>query len=319
MSNNLNPIFISGLYRSGTTSLAEIIDNVDSINVVVGSIHFMRLIEKFHPIEKNLQKALIFMSNEYKRKWKKNINININNYLKVKKSDLASIYDKLIRELLNIGINYRWAEKTNVQWESIPKFLSIFPKGQVIHIYRDPRSVAASFKFFTKHKYPMFLDSVFASKAMFNYLDRNEIFLKNKRIKIIKFENFFSKKNQSIDDLLKFLKINSLNKNTKFNLGGKNFTYKNSSSFLYTQRKKKLHFDNSGKILSNAELYFIQKYLKSEIKKFGYKNLIIKMSKSDLIEFDQLCNNVYLKPRIKYVSKFDNGIQGFPEDTKNYT
>lgn len=319
MSNNLNPIFISGLYRSGTTTLAEIIDSVDGINVSVGSTHFMRLIEKFNPIEKNLQKALIFMSNEYRRKWKKNININVNSFLKEKKSDLASIYDKLIRELLNIGVNYRWAEKTNVQWESIPKFLSIFPKGQVVHIYRDPRSVAASFKFFTRNKYPMFLDSVFASKAMFKYLEKNKLFLNNKKIKIIKFENFFSKQNQSINDLFKFLKVNNLNKDSKINLGGKNFPYKNSSSFHYNRRKKKLHFDNSEKILSNAELYFIQKYLKSEIKKFGYKDLFIKMSKSDLIEFEKLCDNVYLKPRIKYVSKFNNGKQGFPEDTKNYT
>ena len=238
MSTNLNPIFISGLYRSGTTSLAEIIDGIEGVNVAVGSIHFMRLVEKFHPVEKNLKKALTFMGNEYKRKWKKNINIDIPKFVRIKNTDLSSIYDQLMRELLNIGAKDRWAEKTNVQWESIPNFLSIFPKGQVIHIYRDPRSVAASFKFFTRHRYPMFLDSVFASKAMFNYLDKNKVFLNSKRVTIIKFEDFFSKKNKSINDLLNFLKVNSSNKESKILLGGKKFNYKNSSSFHFNKKKK---------------------------------------------------------------------------------
>ena len=134
MLSNLNPIFISGLYRSGTTALAEIIDGMENINVAVGSIHFMRLVQKFHPIEKNLQQALVYMTKEYKTKWEKNININTTKRTLVKKNELASIYDKLMRDLLNLEPQNRWAEKTNVQWESIPDFLSMFPSGQVVHI-----------------------------------------------------------------------------------------------------------------------------------------------------------------------------------------
>jgi hypothetical protein len=318
MLSNLNPIFISGLYRSGTTALAEIIDGMENINVAVGSIHFMRLVQKFHPIEKNLQQALAYMTKEYKTKWKKNININIPERILVKKNELGSIYDKLMQELLNLEPQNRWAEKTNVQWESIPDFLSMFPSGQVVHIYRDPRSVAASFKLFTKYKHPIFLDCVFASKAMFNYIDQNKLLINNSRVKLIKFEDFFAKKKLAINDLSNFLKVKNSYLNSKIKIGGKNFNYNSSSSVNFTRLKNNLKFNNFNGTLSNAELYFIQKYLKSELKRFDYEVLDIKMTKSDLFEFEKLCDNKYLKTRLEYVSKFKNGQQGFPEDTYKY-
>ena len=65
--------------------------------------------------------------------------------------------------------------------------------------------------------------------------------------------------------------------------------------------------------MTNAELYFIQKFLKNELKKFGYKIKKIKMKKSDLLEFDNLCNNPYLlvNPKSlygfsKFISKSEN-------------
>ena len=106
--------------------------------------------------------------------------------------------------------------------------------------------------------------------------------------------------------------------NSKIKIGGKNFNYNSSSSVNFTRLKNNLKFNNFNRTLSNAELYFIQKYLNLELKRFDYEVLDIKMTKSDLFEFERLCDNKYLKTRLEYVSKFKNGQQGYPEDTYKY-
>ena len=164
----------------------------------------------------------------------------------------------------------------------------------------------------------MFLDCVFASKAMFNYIDQNKLLINNSRVKLIKFEDFFAKKKVAINDLSNFLKVKNSYLNSKIKIGGKNFNYNSSSSVNFTRLKNNLKFNNFNRTLSNAELYFIQKYLNLELKRFDYEVLDIKMTKSDLFEFERLCDNKYLKTRLEYVSKFKNGQQGYPEDTYKY-
>ena len=38
-------------------------------------------------------------------------------------------------------------------WREIPTFIGMLPNAKAIHIIRDPRSVLASFKKYTRYKY----------------------------------------------------------------------------------------------------------------------------------------------------------------------
>jgi len=103
--------------------------------------------------------------------------------------------------------NIQWGEKTMIQWTSIPKFLSMFPNGKVIHIIRDPRDVLASFKRVTNEPGLRYLDAIFAAKHSMEWV-RNEWGKKiSNNFLCIRYEDLVADTENEVKKICKMLEV----------------------------------------------------------------------------------------------------------------
>lgn len=75
--------------------------------------------------------------------------------------DYGRFYDVLMCHLYMKPLATQWAEKNQLLWREIPRFLEMMPNGRAILILRDPRSVLISFKNYTYAPPPAYLGAVF--------------------------------------------------------------------------------------------------------------------------------------------------------------
>ena len=300
-----NPVFISLLYRSGSTLLSLILDQSNEISSTSDTIHFMRFsYNKYLPIEENYKTLVEDTASRIKEKW--GFELNQEDVLKRvsehSKISQAVVYDSLVRSFLNLNNSQRWCDRTAVGWERIPDFLEMFPNGKALHIYRDPRAVLLSFKKYTFLKEPAYLDSIFASSALFNFLNRKSI-KENPNIFQLKYEDLVAEPENEIKTLCNFLEIEY----TPKMLDVKNFKDKFGNSFdgNSSHFKGKSKIDNSSvniwkNQLSKVEIYFTEHILGKELDWFGYEKENLELNKDEQIEFNELVEHPYIAKRYNF-------------------
>ncbi len=320
---NDSPIFISLLYRSGSTLLSLILDQSKEINSTSDTIHFMRhSINQYKPIEKNYKNLIEDTCSRIKEKWNFNLSSEsvINRLYNHTTISQSAIYDSLVRTFLNLNDEETWCDRTAVAWEQIPVFLNLFPKGKAIHIYRDPRAVLLSFKKYTFLKGNAYLDSIFASSAMLNFLKQPEI-AKDHRILLIKYEDLVSNPESEIKNICSFLEIdfeNSMLDVASFKDKFGNRFDGNSSHFKPRKSidSKSVNLWEDG--LSKEEIYFSEKILSKELSAYEYSLKNVKLKESELLNFKEICNDSYIRKRIDYWEQNNTGLQAYPDTPKAY-
>lgn len=161
-----SPIFITGVYRSGTTLPSKILGAHSALRVTVDSINFFRFYRgRFEPVAERYEEIV----EEVHKRLEKRFSIVVpkdavlGRLRQKNRIELVDVYDALMVETFCEGRDdLRWGEKSVLQWTNIPLFLSMFPEGKAIHILRDPRDVLASYKNFTIEPKYRYLDAVFA-------------------------------------------------------------------------------------------------------------------------------------------------------------
>jgi hypothetical protein len=146
MSQN---IFITGTMRTGQSQILNFLSSHSKILILSDRIHFFRFVyDRYNPLnEENLD----FLLNDQKLRFKYRFNINLD-IISIKEKILKnaltykSIYMALMEHFSNIENKKIWGESIALQWREIPIFLDFFKNGKVIHAYRDPRAVFASWK-----------------------------------------------------------------------------------------------------------------------------------------------------------------------------
>lgn len=148
--DNLRPIFIIGNPRSGTTLLRLILHSHSNIAIPPEAGFAMWLYkqyEKYGPSQLNnylhdMKKTKKI--DNWKIDWtklEKHIKtINPYTYPQL----INSIYTYYCNSINNVGV--RWGDKNNFYLEYIDKIKTLFPKAFFIHIVRDGRNVACSYK-----------------------------------------------------------------------------------------------------------------------------------------------------------------------------
>lgn len=160
-----NPFFIFGCPRSGTSLLSTILGNHPHLAVPNES----HLYSQIYPVVQRharlsnapARTRLVaeILKTEYIRKWRPAPSLSETLHL-ITRDDFHGIVDGLLRAWASQLGKSRWGEKTpqhTLHWRTI---LPAFPDAQVIHLVRDGRDVALSYRsafFGPKHVYSLAL------------------------------------------------------------------------------------------------------------------------------------------------------------------
>ncbi len=163
------PIFIVGVPRSGTTLLRMML-NAHSKIAIAPETHFFRLFWA-----NRYKYGDLSNKNNFKKLWNELVECKYFKDLKLKdvqkiykrlldgERSYKSIFERLLKEYAKQNNKPRWGEKTPAHLLYLEIILSFFPSAKVIHIIRDPRDVALSFK-----KVPWGTNDVFSVARIWN-------------------------------------------------------------------------------------------------------------------------------------------------------
>ncbi|MFH1593933.1 MAG: sulfotransferase [Candidatus Omnitrophota bacterium] len=319
-------IFITGIYRSGTTLVSRMLNNHSKLWVTYDSVHFMRFsYGKYEPI-RDADQAMRLVQEIHDRilkRWKMEFNLDkaISEIRKLKKIEYKHIYDIVMKALASdcAKIVTGWGEKTNVCWGQIPNFLQMFPSGKVIHVLRDPRDVLCSYREMTYEPGYSYLDSVFCSQHSFQKAVEYRETLDPDNYYILKYENFVDNPLTEAKRLCKFLRIKfepaMLDVKQFKDRQGRRWT--GDSSF-----NKKMNTVSSApagrwkKSADPFEIFFAELVNNKVMQHFGYELSGIKIRRSFRERLDEiLLENGLLKERYDHWQKTGEGVEAYPSLT----
>ena len=164
----------------------------------------------------------------------------------------------------------------------------MLPNAKAIHIIRDPRSVLASFKKYTRYKYPACLGSIFNSYDALKTAVEHQQYLAN-TVKIIKYEDLIDSVDKTIKELWKFIGLNTKNKIKKKNFVDSygNMWFSNSS---FHKNISSDSFDNHSakkgwsKRLEPEEIMMTELVCGDLMEFFGYKKIYKKINISKVLK-----------------------------------
>lgn len=320
----MRPIFISGLYRSGTKLLTRLIEQSREVKTTYDTIHFLRFSHnKYSPIELKYDQLVYDTRERVFNRW--NMDFNADKTLECIKANSviseAIVYDCMMREFLGLSVGQRWAEKTNVEWEGMSEFLDLFPHGQAIHIYRDPRAVLASYKHMTNQEGIKYLDAVFASLAMFNFIEQEHI-KNNPRILLLKYEDFVLDPERAVRNICSFLGIEYEPSMLDASAFTDKYGNKLDTDSSFTEQKDKIDASSMEiwkEKLNSVEVYLTEMVLKDRMKIFGYELSGVDLSQQEFVELYAVLHDKFLIKRYKYWLKYANGVQAYPSMDDAYT
>ena len=203
---NDSPILITGVYRSGTTLLSNMLGAHPKINFTYGTVNYLRWVTKPYLKPVTYKDIVSDCASLVGQRFNKKLRIE-NILSKIESTGSEPTHDLIYNAIMHEYFNDegRWGEKILMEWRNIPLFLTWFPNGKVIHIIRDPRDVTASFKNMTFEKGDRYLDAVFACiDSMDAALEYENTISRNNYLSI-KYEDLILDSGSSLTTICEFL------------------------------------------------------------------------------------------------------------------
>ena len=315
---NTKPIFVTGVYRSGTTFTASLISSSPLIAGSSSALKFLRMcLGRYGDLsKKEIQKKLIEETSQRLRvRW--GIEFNPNNVLDAidasRAKSYAEIYDILMRKIfIKNDAQVDWLEKINLAWTKIPDFLSMFPNGKVVHVIRDPRDVMASYK---KHTFEIgytYLDAALNSNSSFtmakNYRDE--------RVIVVRAEDLYDLNSKRVQELFSFLNLPFDKKNINYNnmpTFGENWKVNSSYSESIINLPEG-SFSRWKSKLSDAEILFAEMVTQPYLTYFGYQPSGIKPCKKLWMDVAKFFDDDFISKRYSKFLKLGSGTEGYRSD-----
>ncbi len=204
-------IFITGTMRTGSSLVSNALSVHSKILVLSDRVHFFRFIYKrYEPLnENNIHKMLLHQ--KARLYFRFGVELNIKSIMKnIKKKGFAYsvIYDEIMKYYLRQTGKEIWGDDPALQWREIPIFLKLFPKGKIIHLFRDPRAIMVSWKKSSGLPNNGYLNSLFNGIDSLNYVNKYSESLSHESYFPLKYENLISEPMMWMKKLCDFLAVN---------------------------------------------------------------------------------------------------------------
>jgi hypothetical protein len=315
-----SPIWVSGVYRSGTTFLSALIGAHPDVKSSSSTVKFLRFcLNKYGDlsVESNLDKLLKETNKRIRVRWNLSINIqNIKNSLHSNNNiSYALVYDLIMKDMLKCNKpKDRWLEKLAVQWLDIPEFLDLFPNGKVVHTIRDPRDVMASYKHMTIEKGDAYIDAAFNCRSSMEFIYNLDKKYKD-RVKVVKIENISNNVDSFIKDICNFLELDYSKHYFHFNnlhAAGEDWRTNTSYGKAYKSFPKPKSRWNS--VLSREEIILTELVTQPYLSYFGYKSSEYFPTMQEWQGIYSILDDDFLKKRFENYLFNGKGSQGYKSD-----
>jgi len=316
-----NQVFITGVYRSGTTILTGFLGAHKEIDIGHPSVQYFRYIIKKNILASSYKYIVNSISERVSFRYSIKLDSNkiINEIEENSKEELTHklIYDVVMRSLHN-NSGKRWGEKSLLEWTNIPSFLNMYPSGKTIHIIRDPRDVLASYKHMTYESEEKYLDAIFNCLDSMKHAIEFSKKLPKERYCLIKFEDLVSNKMGQLEMICNYLDIgfnesDYIEDNIKEGVGegSVKLSLETHSSFPNSSQKSFKRWDKN---LTKNELDITEAILFEYMSHFNYE--VSKNYKNNDLRWllQILKKNELLNERFIHYLNTGNGIEAFPSD-----
>jgi len=317
------PIFLTGVYRSGTTLPAQILNAHPQLCVTHDSLNFFRFyLGSYKPVATRYAEIV----EEAESRLGKRFSIHVPTARILERLEsgteisLKDIYEAIMVETwCNGRSDLRWGEKTLLEWSNIPLFLQMFRTGQAIHIIRDPRDVLASYRKFTIEPPHRYLDAVFACLHSMNWAATIGTGLLKDRYMVLRHEDVIANPEQCARELCHFLHI-------EFNpvmLDASHFTdhagkpWRPNTAFGDV-RQGTISSGTTERwrsTLQEFEIVFVESVIGELLEYFGYQGSGVKLGAADLRElWDRFRSTPLLQDRLQLWLSTGQGVESYPSD-----
>ncbi|MGB0960284.1 MAG: sulfotransferase family protein [Halocynthiibacter sp.] len=320
--SGVRPVLLSGVYRSGTTFLTAAINNLPSFAAASSTVKYLRFCIPHHDnLEDaaNLNNLLAEIAARILARWDLVLDTHgIEQSLQDQPKNHATVYNAVMQSLLvnEKATATRWAEKLAMQWRDIPLFLKMFPEGQVIHIFRDPRDVTSSYKKMTYEAWPTFMDASLNCKAAMIDVPKYAEQFGDNRVLMLKAEDMAADLHQQMEKICTFLgedfSASCADLSQFSEIKGED--WRTNSSFDETDPNFSKATSRWQDTLSNEELFLVEMLCQPHMSALGYAGSQQITETLDPSALGQLLNDPWLAKRINSYLSTGTPEQGYRSD-----
>ncbi len=317
-------IMITNTMRSGSSLITNALSVHSKILILSDNIHFFRfMFRKCEPLnEKNVHKMLLHQKARLFHRFKVEIDAEeILNNIKMREFSYTAIYDETMSYCLKKTGKVIWGDAPALQWREISDFLKLFPKGKVIHYYRDPRGVISSWKKYCRSPNNGYINSIFNWIDSLNYLQRYSETLSPESYMTVKFESLAKDPESEMKRICNFLEVpfekTLIEPDRWEDFIGNNFVpiahsaHEGERVVGYSPERTE-HWKEK---IDEIDVCLVEFLTKDKLEKCGYKLFNDKYSISTIKEgFERIRNNPFLLKQLYVFLATGAGTDKYPDD-----
>lgn len=319
---NKSPVFISSLYRSSSTFVAAILSCNKKYFAMSSAVKYLRFCyQRYCPIldSKNAEQLIDETFKRVNQRWNISFDLNLAKDISAENGGgYGGLYDGI---MTSIGISNgleseEWVEKIAVMWTGIPHFLKMFPRGKVLHIHRDPRSIMASYKKMTNEPGFAYLDTAFNFLSSVQEIKNYKREFGQERILDVRSEDIAYQPEETLRKICLFLETdfdaNMLDPNKNAFLLGEqwqtNTSFRNKvEGFPKPHQKWKEYLDED-------EILFLQIIAQPYLSELGYETSAKNLSEKTDLDLSNFLKDEYIQKKFSHYWQTGRGTEGYRTD-----
>ena len=330
MKNSDAQILITGVYRTGSEYITHYLNQYTDISASMYKINLLRFVENRSMktlLNYEIENILSQINKRTTLRYGTEIKLDsIQDAIKNKKElNVYDLYDIIMSNMYLEGTNQTiWAEKNQLLWREIPEFVESMNNGKAILILRDPRSILASFKYYTNAPSPLYLEAIFNAFDCMRHASTYQKSSISNKVYVLKYEDFVVNPLIEIHKLknhlnLEQISVNKSRERSWFDPYGarwhSNSSFEENVPKIFETHDAIHRWKNN---LSDNEIKMTEFICSNEMEKFNYQKNFEDVSFKELEKYIDLFEDGSYKEAIlghfkHWVVNYE-GLQKFPLD-----